>query len=41
MDRPNRKDYYASSQIEYDFQVNRYYSDLEKYVDYLEQQQVN
>lgn len=36
MKRPNKKDYLTTNQIEYDLELNKYYEELEKYVDYLE-----
>jgi hypothetical protein len=36
MDRPNKKDYLTTNQFEYNELLNKYYDDLEAYVDKLE-----
>lgn len=38
MERPNLKDYLTTNQMEYDEQIQKYYQQLNKYVDYLEEQ---
>tara|TARA_R110000803_G_scaffold99682_1_gene167814 strand:+ start:362 stop:604 length:243 start_codon:yes stop_codon:yes gene_type:complete len=39
MERPNKKDYLTTNQIEYNQMLNKYYDDLEAYIDILEEQQ--
>lgn len=36
MERPNKQKYLTTNQREFDSQLNKYYEDLEKYVDHLE-----
>ena len=38
MKRPNKKDYLTTNQIEYNQMLNKYYDDLEAYIDILEKQ---
>ena len=38
MERPNKKDYLTTNQIEYNQMLNKYYDDLEAYIDILEEQ---
>ena len=38
MKRPNKKDYLTTNQIEYNQMLNKYYDDLEAYIDILEEQ---
>ena len=38
MERPNKKDYLTTNQIEYNQMLNKYYDDLEAYIDILEKQ---
>ena len=38
MERPNKKDYLTANQIEYNQMLNKYYDDLEAYIDILEKQ---
>ena len=38
MKRPNIKDYQTSNQMEYREQLNKYYDELEKYINHLEEQ---
>lgn len=36
MNRPKKEDYLTTNQFEYDEKLNQYYSDLEKYVNWVE-----
>tara|TARA_B110000046_G_scaffold99874_1_gene107367 strand:- start:400 stop:690 length:291 start_codon:yes stop_codon:yes gene_type:complete len=38
MKRPNKKNYLTTNQIEYNQMLNKYYDDLEAYIDILEKQ---
>ena len=38
MKRPNKKDYLTTNQIEYNQMLNKYYDDLEAYIDILKKQ---
>ena len=38
MEKPNKKDYLTTNQIEYNQMLNKYYDDLEAYIDILEKQ---
>ena len=38
MKRPNKNDYLTTNQFEYSEKLNRYHEQLEKYIDYVEQQ---